>query len=126
MQGYVNPRYEARLTVQIADAHNHLHEFEAVIDTGFNGAITLPSKIIHRLGLPWQTRGRAAMANGQVDYFDSYSGWAQWGDEKRPILIESAETIPLVGMRLLRGYRVCIEAERNGLVTLEAIGKSIP
>ncbi len=34
-------------------------EVEAIIDTGFDGWLSLPSSLIVRLGLVWRRRGRA-------------------------------------------------------------------
>ena len=36
-------------------------EIEAIIDTGFDGWLSLPSSLITRLGLVWHRRGRALL-----------------------------------------------------------------
>ena len=46
MQGVVNLRSEATLTVVIGNSNRKLRKVEAVIDTGFNAYLSLPSEII--------------------------------------------------------------------------------
>ncbi len=38
-------------------------EIEAIIDTGFDGWLSLPSSLIALLGLVWRQRGRALLQN---------------------------------------------------------------
>jgi len=107
----------------VRDAAGQAHEIEAIIDTGFNGSLTLPPALIAALALPWRTRGSAILANGTEDEFDIYAATLIWDGIPRPILIESVDTAPLVGMALLYGYDVRIQAIDGGLVTLEALPK---
>jgi len=121
--GLVNARYEAMIRALVRDAAGQAHEIEAIIDTGFNGSLTLPPALIAALALPWRTRGSAILANGTEDEFDIYAATLIWDGIPRPILIESVDTAPLVGMALLYGYDVRIQAIDGGLMTLEALPK---
>jgi predicted aspartyl protease len=49
MQGVVNLRREAMLTVVVGNSNRQLQAIDAVIDTGFNGFLSLPSAIITTL-----------------------------------------------------------------------------
>jgi predicted aspartyl protease len=55
MQGYVNQRCEAVISVAVRGG-NKIKSVNAVIDTGFNGFLRLPISIIIELGLPWNYR----------------------------------------------------------------------
>jgi len=44
--GWVNAYYEAVIPIHLQDATGNIHEFEAILDTGFNGTLTLPSELI--------------------------------------------------------------------------------
>jgi clan AA aspartic protease len=94
---------------------------EAVVDTGFSGSLTLPPAVIARLGLLWRTRGSATLANGSVDQFDIYAATVLWDGAPRNILVEAADTDPLVGMRLLHRHDLRMQVIEGGTVTIEAL-----
>ena len=37
--GWVNAFYEAVIPIHLQDATGNIHEFEAILDTGFNGTL---------------------------------------------------------------------------------------
>jgi predicted aspartyl protease len=78
---------------------------------------------IHSLGLPWRTRGSVVLANGAVDQFDIYAATVTWDGESRNILVEEADTEPLVGMALLRGYALSVQIVPGGTVTIAALSR---
>lgn len=53
IQGVVSQRREAILSLVIGGASEQRQVVDAVIDTGFNGFLSLPSAIIVTLDLPW-------------------------------------------------------------------------
>jgi predicted aspartyl protease len=68
--GTVNSNREAAIRLSIRGSDEREQEIEAVIDTGFNGFITLPPAVVAALDLPYLGRGRAILANG-----DGHLGW---------------------------------------------------
>jgi hypothetical protein len=44
-----------------------------------------------------------------------------WGGQYREIEINAAETEPLIGMSLLRGYRLQVDTVQGGLVTISEL-----
>src|SRR5713226_9311591 len=102
--GVVNAHAEAtiRLPVQATDGQEQ--EMEVIFDTGFNGSLTLPPTMIAGLGLQWRTRGLVMLANGTEDYCDIYAATIIWDGRPQNILVEAADTDPLVGMALLYGH----------------------
>jgi predicted aspartyl protease len=50
----------------------------AVIDTGFDGALTLPLVATTTLGLQWCRRGRALLADGTESLCDVSEELARW------------------------------------------------
>jgi uncharacterized protein (DUF433 family) len=56
---------EARFSLLVSGAGGEEREVEAVIDTGFNGFLTLPPEQVAALALPRLGEGRAILANGR-------------------------------------------------------------
>jgi clan AA aspartic protease len=120
MQGYVNENFEAIISVSVKNG-NSLKSFDAVIDTGFTGFLSLPTAIIMQLGLQWSYRDRATLGDGSETVFDVYNAEIVWNGQLRSIEIDAAETEPLLGMALLRGYRLQVDTIEGGLVTIETL-----
>lgn len=59
----VTPFYQATIRLTVRGSSGQEQEIETVIDTGFDGALTLPLVDITALGLPWRRRGRALLAD---------------------------------------------------------------
>ncbi|MBM3333829.1 clan AA aspartic protease [Candidatus Sumerlaeota bacterium] len=121
--GQVNALYEAVIPVHLCDATGTTHQFEAVLDTGFNGTLTLPSEIITTLQLPWRTRGNVLLADGREDTFDIYVATIVWDGKPRHILVEAVDMMPLVGMRLLADHDVWLRVQRGGAVQIAGISE---
>lgn len=119
--GVVNTRHEATIHLLVQSAGGQEQEIEAIIDTGFSGSLTLPLSFIDALGLPWRTRGSAILANGSEDQFDIYAATVLWDGTPRNILVEAADTDPLVGMGLLSGYDIHIQVAEGGSVIIRAL-----
>jgi clan AA aspartic protease len=119
--GVVNARHEAMIRVSVHHANGQEQEVEAILDTGFSGSLTLPPAVIVALGLPWRTRGTVILANGSEDQFDIYAAVIRWDGTPRNILVEAADTDPLVGMALLTGHDVHLQVVAGGHVIVEAL-----
>jgi len=96
-------------------------EIEAIIDTGFDGWLSLPSSLITRLRLVWHRRGRALLADGRESVFDIYEATVDWDGAARRIPVDTAETAPLVGMSLLEGYELIVRVQPGGFVIVKAL-----
>ncbi len=120
MQGYVNENYEAIISVSVKNGSD-FKSFDAVIDTGFTGFLSLPISIIMELELQWSYRDRATLGDGSETVFDVYNAEIVWNGQLREIEIDAAEPEPLLGMALLRGYRLQVDTIECGLVTIEIL-----
>lgn len=119
--GVINAHHEATVQLSVQGADGRVQEIEALLDTGFNGSLTLPPTVIAALGLPWRTRGFIILANGSEDQCDIYAVTIIWDGTRRNILVEAADTDPLIGMALLYGHTVRIEVVEGGSVIIEAL-----
>ena len=93
MQGVVNLRREATLTVVVGNSNQQLQAIETVIDTGFTGFLSLPAATITALNLPWSASDIVTLGDGSETLFDLYTAVVIWDGEYRNIYI--ADTILL-------------------------------
>jgi len=119
--GSVNTYLEAIVRLVISGPPGQEQELDAVIDTGFNGFLTLPPRLISTLGLPFRRRGRAVLADGSESLFDIYEARVLWDGQSRRVAIDAVETEPLIGMALLSGYELTVQVVVGGRVSLKAI-----
>ncbi len=56
IRGVVTDDYEAVIRLTVIGKANQRESIEAVVDTGYNGWLSLPSSMIHDLELPWMDR----------------------------------------------------------------------
>jgi clan AA aspartic protease len=124
ISGVVTDRREAVVRLKVHGPAGQDQEIEAVIDTGFDGWLSLPSSIIARLGLTWRRRGRALLADGSESVFDIYEATVDWDGALRRIAVDQAETVPLVGMSLLEGYELTIQVHYGGTVNLRSLSQA--
>lgn len=94
-------------------------EIEAVIDTGFDGELTLPMALIQRLAYPFAGNSGGMLADGSEVQFDYHDGRVIWHGLHRAVVAIVAESQPLIGMALLRGSRLQVDAEPDGKVVVE-------
>jgi clan AA aspartic protease len=116
--GVVTAEREALIRLIVQGPSGQTHEIEAVIDTGFTDFLTLPHSLVAALGLAWLAEGRATLANGQVDALDVYAAAVVWDGHPIRIIVDSADTVPLVGMKLMYGCDINIQDVDGGAVCL--------
>lgn len=121
IHGVVNQRREATLSIIVANADGQQQVADAVIDTGYNGFLTLPSKIITALDLSWNAADILTLGDGSAAIFDLYAATVIWDGQRREIDVAESETAPLIGMALLNGYRLQVDAIVGGIVKVEAL-----
>jgi clan AA aspartic protease len=113
--GAVNVRREATLPLVVGNSTEQREVINTVIDTGFDGFLSLPSEVIVRLGLPWTISNPATLGDGSETVFDFYTGTVIWDGQYRTIDIAESETEPLLGMAMLYGYRLQVDAVEGGI-----------
>ena len=121
MQGFVNQNCEAVIRIAVGTANSRKQIVKAVIDKGFTGFLSLPSSMISALGLPWQFRDIGTLGDGSEVIFEMYKATIIWDGQARVVDVAESEADPLVGMGLLYGFKLQIEAVEGGLVIIEAL-----
>jgi clan AA aspartic protease len=121
MQGIVDQNCEATIRLVVGNADSQRQMIDAVIDTGFTGFLTLPFSVLTNLNLQAYRREEGILGDGSTCIFDVYRGLVIWDGELRRIDINESDTEPLVGMSLLYGYRMQLDAIEGGTVTIQAL-----
>ncbi len=118
--GTVSSNYEAVVSVVVSAPNGQRMNVEGLIDTGFNGHMTLPTELISELGLQSMTQYEVRLGDGTSQRVDVYDALVELGDGiRRNALVEPAEVQPLIGMALMRGYNLHIEVVEGGAVSLQ-------
>ena len=114
---------EARIRLIVRGPRGREQEVDAVIDTGFTASLSLPPALVVALGLEWRTFDRGALADGRECLFDVYEARVLWDGKKRRLLVDEADTDPLVGMALLKGYELRMSVRSRGKVTIKRLSR---
>ena len=110
---------EAWVTVPVMDAAGEQRQCEVIVDTGFTGWLTLPEAEIRRLGLVKAGSQYSVIASGIEAEFDYYETSASWHGQVREIEVFQSIDQPLLGMELLEGGRVSVDAWDGGEVVIQ-------
>ena len=122
IEGVVNAAYEAVVSLTLDGPAGQTRDIGAVVDTGFNGFLTLPPAVVAELGLPFVSIGRATLADGSEISYDIYGVTVLWDGQRIYIEADAADTTPLVGMLLLDGHDLNIQVRDVGRVVIQAGG----
>ena len=121
MFGTVNNNCEAIIKVAVGRIGSPKVTVDAIIDTGFTSFLSLPLSMITDLGLPWHYRDVGTLGDGSEVVFEIYKATVIWDGQNQIVDVAASEADPLVGMGLLYGFKLQIEAVEGGLVTIEAL-----
>ena len=119
IEGGVNANLEAVVILPLQDSSGQTREVEAVVDTGFNGYLTLPPMMMEDLELPVVGDGEAVLADGSEAAFDVYGVTVLWDGQPMYVETGAVGVDPLVGMALLDGHNLNIDVENGGRVLIQ-------
>jgi clan AA aspartic protease len=116
--GFVNVEFEPIIPLSIRRADGKVFTQDVIVDTGFNGWLSLPPDLIAELNLRWKRRGRAILGDGSECVFNVYEAVVVWDDSLLTIPVDEADAEPLVGMSLMEGYELKMQVFEGGRVEL--------
>ena len=119
--GKITANREAISELEVIGSNQKKEKVEAVIDTGFNGYLTLPNDLINYLNLQLAGSRHVTLGDGNVVVLDMYFAKVLWHGQEREVLALQADGGPLIGMSLLYGSRLVLEVINNGNVTIESL-----
>jgi clan AA aspartic protease len=119
--GTVNADFEPIIPLSVCGSDGKIYTQDAIVDTGFNGWLSLPPSIISQLNLRWKRRGRAILGDGSECIFNVYEAVLSWDGVLLAIPIDEADSEPLVGMSLMEGYQLVVQVFEGGRVELSKV-----
>jgi clan AA aspartic protease len=119
--GIVNADLEPIIPLSVCSSDGKIYTQNAILDTGFNGWLSLPPDLIAELNLRWKRRGRAILGDGSECIFNVYEAFVVWDGVLLTIPIDEADSEPLVGMLLMEGYQLTVQVFEDGRVELSKV-----
>src|SRR5437870_10738825 len=114
--GLVNPHREPIIRLILLSSRNRSQSHSAVVDTGFNGTLSLPETLIRRLGWRWIGHESYEIATGDVVREKVFVGRIRWMQRIHEVdVVASHAKDILIGTRLLEGCRLVIDFRKNRL-----------
>lgn len=120
IEGAVNADYEAVITLALRGQAGQAREIEVVIDTGYNGFLSLPPVLVAELELPVVGPSQATLANGVVETFDVHDATVIWDGRPRDIEVDAVGPVPHAGMLILDGHDLRIQVRNGDRVVIRA------
>jgi clan AA aspartic protease len=119
--GSVNAELEATIPLEIHGRRVSNRSLRVVVDTGFDGWLTLPRDVVNELQLALEGHGQAILADGSTVPFDMYSAVVVWDGQERRVPVAATESVPLLGMPLLHGHELLVRVRSDGEVLISAL-----
>jgi clan AA aspartic protease len=113
--------FEPIISLSVYGADGKVYTQEAIVDTGFDGWLSLPPDLITQLNLKWKRRGRAILGDGSECVFNVYQAVVVWDGSPLTIPVDEADSDPLIGMSLMEGYQLKVQIFEGGLVELSKV-----
>ena len=117
-----HPVLKPRVDVAIAAGVGGVFRtIETTVDTGFTAWLTLPLHIIRELGLQYRGTRSVTLADDSELETDLYLAFISWNEQILPRIVHQLDSNPLLGVGLLLGHRLTMEAMPDGEVVIDRI-----
>ncbi len=120
----VDDALEAVVTLSVQGENGAMEDVNFIIDSGYTGEMTLPQEIVSRLNLgaaeydDYEAAPTVMLADGAILMVEVYVTSVWWHDRLRSVEVDSIGSTPLIGMGLIRGSNLSVDAIPGGLVTI--------
>ena len=95
-------------------------ELEALLDSGFTGAISVPLRTVEGLKLEWSGEHSVTLGDASKVGVDLYEGIVLFAGRRYRCAVLATGDVPTVGMHLMQGMKVCFEALEGGAIEIES------
>lgn len=92
-------------------------KLSVVVDTGFNGELMLPQRLLRRLGFEFSMKSEAELADGSIVETTIYRGRIDWfGKEQTIQAVATDSEDTLLGTGMLFGLTLFMDLDENKVV----------
>ncbi len=123
VEGVVNSRLEAVISLSLSGPLGSSRDVEAVVDTGFSEFLIVPPELAMELGLAFGGVTSMILADGEKQFFEYYKVSVVWDGGSKPVRAHVADGTPLIGMSLLHCHRLDVEVVEGGRVLVEGLNR---
>jgi len=92
-----------------------------VVDTAFNGYLTLPIQAVSAMNLLLHSSAPIKLADGSESLTAIHLATVMWDGVEKIVSVLASGYKPLLGVAMMEGYHLGIDFADNGLVSLEKI-----
>lgn len=110
---------QARVDVTFVRAGQPNIAIEFVLDTGFEGALALPSAAVAALGLPLDQQIVSKLADASRKLTDVYRATIGWDGTLLDVAVLAIGDRPLLGTALLNGHTLTVDFAAGGRVQIQ-------
>lgn len=82
--------FDPIIPLSVCDSDGKVYTQDAIVDTGFDGWLSLPPDLIAQLNLRWKRRGRAILGDGSECVFNIYEVIVVWDGDPLTIPVDEA------------------------------------
>ncbi len=119
--GHVSDELEAVITIGVRSPDGVLASVQAVLDTGFNGFLSLSPELIRSLDLEFAAPAQVTLGDGTTVTLSVYLGVVTLSGRDVPVEILESSAGALVGMALLRGMELRADVIPVGNVSINVL-----
>ena len=112
IEGAFDEELAPRIALSIAGERVSL-----VVDTGFNGELMLPRRLLEELGFVYSMESEAELADGSLVETTLYSGKITWFGEERLVQVVATDSEDgLLGTAMLFGVTLFMDLDEDRVV----------
>jgi predicted aspartyl protease len=118
----VNHNLELVVRVRVHGLTGPAHPLEFIIDTGFEGQLSLPALVVTAMGMPFVQQILTRQADGNVVPAPAHRAVVEWDGAIRIVdVVASSGGLALLGMDMLRNHDLRARCQVGGLIEIEKV-----
>jgi len=119
IRGSVDSEKHAVLSLELCDSNGQIMAVSAVIDTGYDGVLTITPDIAANLHCPFRETRTYELGNGELVDFPIHDVTLIWDGQTRDVAAIVTSGGVLIGMSLLHGFTLFIDVIDGGEICIE-------